>query len=172
MALALQAAEFSFEKAKRVDDFLNRIARLERQTLFLHKMTFSQDEFNSYLNLIYVKRYAPEVTFIDLELQEKNRVKGRLHVKLDAPQYDNIPSFLRDVDVRVNGRVECENNRTRYVFEELWVNGASFSPEVLDEVYGLAQVGAKVKSSIYDWFSLLPGLKKFTTGPKSITLYY
>ena len=172
LTAALAGAEFNYEKAKRLDDFLTRIAQLKSRPLLLRQMTFSEHEFNSYLNLVYVKRYAPEVKYIELELREKNRVRGRLKLKLDARQYSRVPAFLRDVEVRFAGRVECESQRMRYWFDELAVNGASFSPQVLDEVYGLAQFNSAVKNSIYDWFSLLPGLKKFSTGDKSITLFY
>jgi hypothetical protein len=36
----------------------------------------------------------------------------------------------------------------------------------------VAQLNAKTKKSIFDWFSLLPGLKKVQCIEKSIYFYY
>ena len=61
LAATAAAGDFSPEKAKRVDDFLTRIAARRQPSLFLKKAAFSESELNSYLNLIYLKKYAPEV---------------------------------------------------------------------------------------------------------------
>jgi hypothetical protein len=39
----LFAAEFSVDKARRVDDFLKRIAEKNRSSVFLKKITFTED---------------------------------------------------------------------------------------------------------------------------------
>ncbi len=168
----LAAEEFSPEKASRVDDFLTRVARRRSSGIFLKKATFSEEEINSYLNLIYLKRYAPEVGYISLRLKEKNQVGGTMKVKLSDKTYGAVPSFLRDINVQFDGRVECAHYRMRYLFDRLIVNGASFSPELLDEAFTAAQVRAKVKRSLFDWFALLPGLKNAAIAEKAITFFY
>lgn len=172
LAVLAAAADFSMEKAKRVDGFLTRIAARRQPGLFLKKMAFSEGELNAYLNLIYTRKYAPEVTFIELRLQDKNLVNGSLKVKLAGEKYATVPQFLRDVEVRFGGRFECSNYRMRFVFSELVINGSHFSPDVLDEAYGAAQFKAKARKSIFDWFTLLPGLKNVQSSEKTIYFYY
>ena len=172
LSVLAAASDFSLEKAKKVDGFLARIAARRQPGLFLKKMAFSESELNSYLNLIYTRKYAPEVTFIELRLKDKNRVDGGLKVKLAGDRYSAVPQFLRDVEVRFSGRFECSNYHMRFIFSELVINGSHFSPEVLDEAYGAAQFQAKVKRSIFDWFTLLPGLKNVQCTEKKIYFYY
>lgn len=172
LALLAVAADFSLEKAKRVDAFLTRVAARRQPGLFLKKMAFSESELNAYLNLIYSRKYAPEMTFIDLRLRDKNRVDGSVKVKLAGEKYAAVPQFLREVEVRFAGKFECSNYHMRFVFSELIINGSRFSPDVLDEAYGAAQFNAKVKKSIFDWFTLLPGLKNVQSSEKTIYFYY
>lgn len=166
------AEEFSMDQARRIDDFLARIAKRRSQTIFLKKVTFREDELNSYLNLIYNKKYAPEVSYVRLKLSNKNFVSGTLKIKLDGKKYSAVPEFLRNVELRFKGKVESANYRMRFLFEELYVNNTRFSPEMLDGVFITAQVGAKVKRSIYDWFTLLPGLKDVILTDGAITFLY
>jgi hypothetical protein len=172
LAATAIAGDFSPEKAKRVDGFLARIAARRQPSLFLKKTSFSESELNSYLNLLYTRKYAPEVTFIELRLKDKNRVDGSLKVKLAGEKYAAVPQFLRDTEVRFSGTFECSNYHMRFVFSELVINGSHFSPDVLDEAYGAAQFNARVKRSIFDWFTLLPGLKNVQCSEKTITFFY
>ncbi len=165
-------SEFSVEKAKKVNHVLTRIAKTRRKTPFLRKVTFTQAELNSYLNLFYTKRYAPEVKLVKLKLGKKNFVDAEMKIKLVGKKFKQVPSFLRDIEVETSGKMECENYRMRFLFEEIKINGSSFSPAVLDEAFGTAQVGAKVKKSMYDWFDLLPGIKKILIDYKKVTLFY
>ena len=172
MAASLPAIDLSMDQAKRIEGFLNRIAMRRQPALFLKKMTFSESELNSYLNLLYVKKYAPEVTFIELRLHDKDEVSGSIKVKLSGEKYASVPQFLRDVDVSFQGKFECSNYHMRFAFSELVINGSHFSPDVLDEAYGAAQFNARVKRSIFDWFTLLPGLKNVQGSEKKIIFYY
>ena len=38
--------------------------------------------------------------------------------------------------------------------------------------YGAAQFNTKIKRSIFDWFTLLPGLKNVQSSEKKIIFYY
>ena len=165
--------EYSAESAKKVDLTLKRIAKKRKKgDVFLRKVTFTQEELNAYLNLIYVKRYTPEVKSIQLKLGKKNYVDGTMKIKLVGKQYEKVPSFLRDIEVEVSGTIECENYRMRFLFEKLKVNGTSFSPEVLDEAFSAAQANFKIKKSMYDWFNLMPGIKSIAVELKKVTLFY
>jgi hypothetical protein len=170
--LVFSSSEFSWEKAKRIDETLKRLARNNKPRVFLKKLTFDQSEFNSYLNLIYNKRYAPEVKYIKLNLQKENSVSGTLKIKLEGKRYQSVPAFLRDIEVEASGKVKCQNYRMRFDFEKLKVNGTSFSPEVLDEAFGAAQGNVKIKKSMYDWFDLMPGIKNIVIDEKKITIFY
>ena len=166
------AADFSMNKAKRIDSFLSRIAARRQPALFLKKMAFSESELNSYLNLIYTKKFAPEVTFIDLRLQDNNLVKGTLKIKMAGEKYAAVPQFLRDVEVGFSGKFECSNYHMRFAFSELVINGSRFSPDILDEAFSAAQFNSKTKKSIFDWFTLLPGLKNVQSSEKTIYFFY
>jgi hypothetical protein len=165
-------AEISMEKAKRVDLILKRIAKKNKKAPFLRKISFSQQELNSYLNYIYIKKNTPEVKKIDLKLRKNNFVSGTMKIKLVGKKYQKVPSFLRDIELEFEGKVECEQYRMRYVFEDIRINGTKFSPELLDEAFNAAQVGYKVKKSMYDWFELMPGIKNVSVDLKKITLFY
>ena len=165
-------SEFSVDKATKVDRFLKKARQKQKRSVFLRKITFTQDELNSYLNIIYTKKYAPEVKYIKLNLENGNYVNGTMKVKLRGQKYEKVPSFLKDIEVEFNGKVECENYRMRYFFEDLKINGTNFSPEILDEAFFAAQTNFKIKKSIFDWFDLLPGLKNSVIEYKKITLFY
>lgn len=166
------ASEFSQTKAKKVDLVLKQIAKTRKKAIFLRKVTFTQDELNAYLNLVYAKRYTPEVKYIKLKLDKKNYVSGTVKVKLVGKKYREVPDFLKDIEIDVGGKVECRNYRMRFLFEKLKINGTGFSPEILDEAFGAAQVDFKVKKSMYDWFHLLPGIKNIVIDEKKITIFY
>ncbi|MCP4147403.1 MAG: hypothetical protein GY757_06600 [bacterium] len=165
--------EFSIDLAKKVDRKLKRIAKKrKRKSVFLKKVTFTQEELNSYLNIFYTKKYAPEVKNIKINLEKENHANGVLKIKLVGKKYEKVPSFLRDIEVEFSGKVECETYRMRYQFSKIKVNGKTFSPEMLDEAFSAAQVNARVKKSMYDWFDLLPGIKSVVLDYKKITLFY
>jgi hypothetical protein len=166
------AEELSIHKAQKIDNFLQRIAKARKSDVFLRRGTFSEDELNSYLNLIYAKRYAPEVKFINLELAKEDHISGSMKIKLVGSKYDAVPAFLRDFEIVFSGKIECDKYRMRYLFDSLKINGTSFSPEVLDEAFGAAQGNIKVKSSLFDWFNFLPGIKKVAVDYKTITFFY
>jgi hypothetical protein len=168
----LFSTEFSVEKAQKLDNFLRRIREKKRDAVYLKKMTFTQKELNSYINIFYFKRYSPEVKYMKLDLRNNNRVSGIMNVKLTGKKYEKVPSFLKDIEIVFSGRLESKNYRVRYVFEKMEINGTHFSPEILDEAFNAAQAGFNVRKSIFDWFSLLPGLKKVVIGYKKITVYY
>lgn len=169
---ALLPSEFSAEKAKKVNRYLTRIAQTRKKGVILKKVSFSESELNSYLNMIYTRRYSPEVKYIKLNLQRNNMVSGTLKAVLKGSKYENLPSFLKNFEVEFDGKIECENYRMRYSFEKLSINGTSFSPEILDQAFSAAQTGFKVKKSIFDWFRLLPGIKNIKIDYKKITIFY
>ncbi len=171
-AFSCFGAEFSAQQAKKIDDFLRRVAKEHKKYPFLKKVTFSQDELNSYLNLIYLKKYAPEVKTIKMKLDKNNWVSGSLTVKLTGEKYERVPGFLKDFELEFGGTVECDNYRVRYMFEDIRINGTGFSPEILDEAFSAGQSGFKIQKSIFDWFNLMPGLKKVLVDYKKITLFY
>jgi hypothetical protein len=168
----LAAVDYTIEQARRIDDFLLRIAKKPNTGVFLKKVSFSQDELNAYLNLIYRKKYVPEMTWINLELQDENRVSGSLKAKLEGKKYSAVPTFLRDIEVAFSGKIESTNYHMRFLFQKLSVNSMQFSPEALDEAFIAAQGGLKTKKSMFDWFTMLPGLKNISLAPAKVIFYY
>lgn len=171
-SLFLHSTEFSMEKAKKIDTFFQKIAKIRGPKVFLKKKVFTQSELNAYFNLIYTKKYAPEVKYVNLKLEKNNMVSGEMRVKLTGEKYSKVPSFLKEIEVEFSGEVQCENYRMRYVFDDLYINGTAFSPEILDEAFGAAQAKLKVKKSIFDWFNFLPGIKSVVIDYKKITVLY
>ncbi len=166
------SSEFSIEKAKKVDKYIKRIAKLRSKNVVLKSVSFSEGDLNSYLNLIYTRRYTREVKYIKLKLGKNNFVSGTMKVILKGEKYKSIPSFLKDFEIEFEGKIFCNNYRMRYDFEKMKINGTTFSPEILDEAFGAAQSGYKVKKSIFDWFRLLPGIKNIKTDHNKLILYY
>ncbi|MCK5057892.1 MAG: hypothetical protein KAT34_14640 [Candidatus Aminicenantes bacterium] len=164
--------EFSIPKAKKIDHFLRRVAKAKKTKVFLRRGTFDESELNSYLNMIYAKRYAPEIKYMKLKLGRKNHVSGTMKVKLLGKKYEEVPSFLRDFDIEFSGEVECDKYRMRYLFDSIKINGTKFSPEILDEAFSATQGKVKIKKSLFDWFNFLPGIKKVEIDLKKITFFY
>jgi len=165
-------SEFSIDKAKKIDRYLKRLATKKHESVILKKITFSQKDLNSYLNLIYARRYAREVKYIKLKLGKNNFVSGNMKILLHGDKYKNIPSFLKDFEIDFEGKLFCDNYRMRYDFEKVKINGTTFAPEILDEAFGAAQSGYKIKKSMFDWFRLLPGIKNLKTDYKKLIIFY
>ena len=170
--LFLISAEFSLDRAKIVDNYLKRLSAQKKQNVILKNITFSQSDLNSWLNLIYTRKYAREVKYIKLELGKDNFVGGTMKVELKGEKYEKLPSFLKNFEIDFEGKVYCSNNRMRYEFEKMRINGTTFSPEILDEAFGAAQAGFKVKKSMFDWFRLMPGIKDLKTDYKKLKIFY
>lgn len=169
--LFLIPSEFSIDRAKRIDGYLKRISK-QKESVILKNVTFSQKDLNSWLNLIYTRKYAREVKYIKLELGKNNYVSGNMKIILKGEKYESIPSFLKDFEIDFEGKIFCNNYRMKYDFEKVRINGTAFSPEILDEAFGAAQTGYKVKKSMFDWFRLLPGIKNIKTDHKKLIIFY
>jgi len=165
-------AEFSKEDAKRVDAFLKKAKRLKRKNMFLRKMSFTEKEFNSYINLIYIKRYASEAKYVKINFERKNSVSGKVKLKLRGKKYQKIPSFLKDILLEFSGTIECKDYKMRLIFSKIIINGTEYNPQILDEAFSAYQVKQKVKKSMFDWFKLLPGLRNIQITKRRISIYY
>jgi len=172
LPLFLLPSEFSLERAKRIDHYLKRIASKRKESVIMKNVSFSQADLNSWLNLIYTRKFAQEVKYIKLKLGKNNFVSGNMKVELKGEKYEKVPGFLKDFEIDFEGKMFCENYRIRYDFEKVRINGTSFAPEILDEAFGAAQQGMKVKKSMFDWFRLLPGIKDLKTDHKKLIIYY
>jgi hypothetical protein len=166
------AENYSLADAQRLDSFLKKIEKSQRKDLFLHKMTFTETQLNAYLNLIYTKQYAPEITEMKFSLKQNNSISGFMNVRLQGKQYEKVPSFLKKFAIDFDTVIEVENYRLRYAIKKLKINGTEFSPEILDEVFSAAQPGLKVKKSLFDWFDLMTGIKDIKIDHKIITVFY
>ncbi len=162
----------SMEQAKRVNKFLTSIRRISTKSILLRKRIFSEQEINSYLNLIYIRRYTPEVKYLELNFKRYNYVEGKAKILLKGEKYKNVPGFLKDIEIEFEGNIECNKYRMRFVHKKIRINGTDFSPEILDEAFSAAQGKRKIKKSIFDWFKLFPGIKSIKTDMHKVTIYY
>jgi len=169
---SLSAGEFSKEDAKKIANFLKKAKKLKRKNLFLRKVSFTEKEFNSYINLIYIKKYASEAKYVHLNLERKNKISGNMKLKLIGKKYSKIPSFLKDIEVKFSGIIESENYKMRFLFTKIFINDTEYSPQILDEAFTAYQVKQKVKKSMFDWFNLLPGLRNVKITKRRILLFY
>ncbi len=174
MSPVLFQAEGNYDRAgaERVAAFFERISGPRSESPFLRQATFSEIEFNSYFNLIHIPLQLPELRYLEMSFSPGNRISGRLQVELQADSYRLLPSGLRNARVEFSGLFECQAYQGRFILDELKVNGAAFSPNLLDELIQLVQSGKTKKKSLFDWYPLLPGLKQVKTGQASVTLFY
>jgi len=171
-ALNFNAAEYDREAAERVAAFLERISGPPSPSPFLREVTFSENECNSYLNLIHIPLNLPEVKHIGLAFAPENTISGEIQLDLQGNSYRLIPAGLRKATIEFSGIFECSNYLGRFLLRELRVNGASFSPHLLDELMQTVQLGQAEKKSLFDWYPLLPGLKQIRTDRGSVSLLY
>lgn len=160
------------EKAKQLDLFLKKIARDTKPRVFLRRKEFDQSTVNSYLSLVYLPRFAREVKEVQLNFHKDNWVSGRVSIRLTGKKYEKLPGFLQEMELELNGIIESRPEQMRFQIKELKLNGTAFSPEILDEAFSTFQGGNKVKRSIFDWFTLLPGIKRISCDEGSLTLFY
>ncbi len=160
------------EKAKQMDLFLKKIAEDSRPRVFLRRKSVDQSTVNSYLSLIYLPRYAREVKEAQLSFHKDNWVSGRISIRLAGEKYRHLPGFLKEMDLEMSGIIESRPEQMRFQIKELKLNSTTFSPEILDEAFSTFQGGNKVKRSIFDWFTLLPGIKRISSDEGSLTIFY
>lgn len=175
VALSIFADEFSINQARRVNGILNAIAQnrhLRQNTPVMKTVSFSQQELNAYINKIYCPKFIPEVQYFKISLYPENRVEAEADIELSEKKYPRIPAFFRSFHLKTVGDIYSREYRMRFDMETLEINGTGFSPEVLDETFGAFQSGYSVKRSLFDWFTLLPGIKKIATEYQKIIFYY
>ncbi len=164
--------KYSEEEARKLDGFMKRMMKKRNRSVYMKKKAFTESELNSYLNLIYLKKYVPEIKTISIALEKKNRVEGEISLLFKGEKYKALPSFLKEFDVEFSGTLECSNYRVRFIFDDLKVNGATFSPDLLDQAFSATQSSNKVKKSMYDWFAMVPGIKSVKIDKGSLTVFY
>ncbi len=160
-------------QAKEIELFLNKLRQSQAgQSPFLKEKSFTENDFNLYLQQIYIKNETPEVKEIKIDFTGKNSIFARLRIELDAVRYPKLPANLLKTTVEIASKIESNNGKMRLKPESIIINKISFSPQLLDQTLELAQSGKEKKSSIYDWFKLLPGIKKIEIDKGKITFYY
>ena len=160
------------QKASQVDLFLKKIAKDQKPRIYLRRKTFDAASINSYLAKFYLPRYAREVKEATLIFEKDNWVSGTIKIQLNGPKYQKIPGFLKDMSLEVRGIIESRPEQMRFIINDLKLNNTSFSPEILDEAFSSFQGGNKIKRSIFDWFTLLPGIKRIGCDADTLIIFY
>jgi hypothetical protein len=167
--------DLSIIKAQRVNKILNKISKgrhLRLKSIVMKEVSFTQEEFNSYMNKIYLPKFFPEAKELNIEFFSDNIMKVQVKVEMKGEKYKKIPSLFKKFELETEGTIFSKKYQMRYEFKTLKINGTSFSPDLLDEAASTFQSGYKVKKSLFDWFQLLPGIKKVSAAYKKITFYY
>ena len=162
----------SIDQAKRVNKFITSLRKRTPKNILLRRKIFSEKEINSYINLIYIRRYTPEVKYLKLKFKDYNYVEGKAKIILKGKKYKNVPQFLKDIEVEFEGNIECDKYRMRFIHKKIKINGTDFTPEILDEAFSASQRNRKIKKSIFDWFRLFPGIKLIKTEPEKVIIFY
>lgn len=160
------------QKALQLDQFLKKIAKENRPRVYLRRKSFDQTTVNSYLQFVYLPRFAREIKEAHLVFKKDNWVAGKISIRLSDSKYQKLPGFLKEMDLDLSGIIESRPEQMRFQIKELKLNGTSFSPEILDEAFSTFQGGHKIKRSIFDWFTLLPGIKRIGCDEGTLIVFY
>jgi hypothetical protein len=160
LLLAAQAAEtspearpapprpgLSWEEADTVARHLRRIGRRLRSGRRASKRTIvvTEGELNSYVNLSLAGEIPPEVSDLELRLQQQHLGASAL-VDLDRLR-DKLPEggpgamlamLSGTVPVELEGRLESADGRARIELETILIGGVSLPPSLLAQIVSFA----------------------------------
>jgi hypothetical protein len=160
LLLAAQAAEtspearpapprpgLSWEEADTVARHLRRIGRRLRSGRRASKRTIvvTEGELNSYVNLSLAGEIPPEVSDLELRLQQEHLGASAL-VDLDRLR-DKLPEggpgailtmLSGTVPVELEGRLESAEGRVRIELETILIGGVSLPPSLLAQIVSFA----------------------------------
>jgi hypothetical protein len=137
----------SWEEADTVARHLRRIGRRLRSGRPASKDTIvvTEREVNSFVNLSLAEKIPPEVSDLELEL-EQDHLRARALVDLDRLR-DKLPesgpaAFLSmlsgAVPVELGGRLESAEGLARVELETILIGGVSLPPSVLAQIVSFA----------------------------------
>lgn len=137
----------------------------------LKKVVLTESELNSYIAYRIETEEEEIMRELRFKLFKDNRIEGKVLIDLTEK---NIPNFLRPrMTFYFGGNLEVQNDKARLDLKELFLEGQSIQPKLLDLVIFIASKIEKTEVwSINDWFELPYGIKNIETQEGKAIFYY
>lgn len=165
--------DYSLQEAQKVLKAIDTVVKeqLKRDRDGLKKVVLTESELNSYIAYRIETEEEEIMRELRFKLFKDNRIEGKVLIDLTEK---NIPNFLRPrMTFYFGGKLEVQNDKARLDLKELFLEGQSIQPKLLDLVIFIASKIEKTEVwSINDWFDLPYGIKNIETQEGKATFYY
>lgn len=168
----LQAAD-SREEARRV---LNAIDKIMAESLRpdkkkLRHIVITERELNSYIAYRIETEKEEIMRELRLKLLDGNKLEGKIFIDL---QGKDVPRFIRpQMNFYFSANLQTEKGRVKVNMKELFLEGESIQPVLLDLVIFIAaKLDNAQASSINDWYDLPFGIQDIKTKRGHAVFFY
>lgn len=165
--------DYSLQEAQKVLKAIETVVKeqLKKNSDGLKKVVLTESELNSYIAYRIETEEEEIMRELRFKLFKDNRIEGKVLIDLTEK---SIPNFLRPrMTFYFGGKLDVQNEKARLDLKELFLEGQSIQPKLLDFVIFIA---SKIENtevwSINDWFELPYGIKNIETQKGKATFYY
>ncbi|WP_419657401.1 uncharacterized protein Dvar_65400 [Desulfosarcina variabilis str. Montpellier] len=131
----------------------------------------SEKEVNAYIAYRLAREENPIVNNLTVNLLGNNQIQGKVRIKADQL---NLGGLLgKDLNFDFKGIVQTRDNAARLNLTDLFLDGYSVQPQVLDFV--ISSAGALYDTDVGrvgDWYTLPKGMKRVKVQKAKATIYY
>ena len=131
----------------------------------------TEKEVNAYIAYRLAREENPIVNHLAVNLLGDNQIQGKVRIKADQL---NLGGLLgQDLNFDFKGIVQTRDNAARLNLTDLYLDGYSVQPQVLDFV--ISSAGALYNTEIGrvgDWYKLPKGIKRIMVKPARAIIYY
>ena len=131
----------------------------------------SQKEVNAYIAYRLAREENPIVNHLAVNLLGDNQIQGKIRIKADQL---NLGGLLgQDLNFDFKGIVQTRDNAARLNLTDLYLDGYSVQPQVLDFV--ISSAGALYNTDVGrvgDWYKLPKGINRIMVKPAKAIIYY
>jgi hypothetical protein len=163
---------YSFAEAQKVLKAIDKVKAETEQAWSgsSREIVITESELNSYIAYRIEAEKEEIMKELRLNLFEKNRIEGKIHVTLRGQE---IPQFIRqDMDFYFAADLEVADGKAKLDLKELFLGDEPIQPLLLDLIIAISAKISKVEaSSISDWYELPYGIKDIKT-QKSLAIFY
>ena len=172
-AVSKAAAERCAEKIGRMERFLP-----EKEAGKSQSTPFTEEEINSYLQLVLKPRYHPSLRTLEVTLK-KDRLRTRALIDFDrlrassAGLFRNLLAFMfsgvRTLDAE--GKLHTGNGRGRFELEEARFDGRTLPAGVVNEIIAAVGMRQNPPFNPTEPSSLPYGIERVEIGPGELVAY-
>jgi hypothetical protein len=171
--LSFSQQNYSLQEAQKVLQAIEKIVyeQLSKEKDVLKKVVLTESELNSYIAYRIETEEEEIMRELRFKLFKDNRIEGKVLIDLTEK---NIPNVLSPrMTFYFGGKLEVQNDKARLDLKELFLEGQSIQPKLLDLVIFIASKIEKTEVwSINDWFELPYGIKNIETQEGKAIFYY